>query len=376
MKTAGVVGLAFAGVVGLAAAAAAGLGFAIARRLTTPPSGRVYDLTVRDVVSVDGQPAVVIDRTPRTTAPGLYNLWVEGGGWVKLGAVLETADTTVTRVVQSEDPAGVLRPGQRVSWSGIYFQDPADAGLDAEDVLIDTPVGPAPAWLIPPTGEVRDGHWAIHIHGLGSPRAGTLRGVRVAARAGLTSLVVTYRNDGEGPSLGSGRSTLGETETADVRAAVDYAIALGAQRITLFGWSMGAAIALEVASEAKCRTVIAGLVLDSPVLDWQATIAANCIRAGLPGWVGGLTRPWLRDPITYVSWITRAHELSIATLIMHGSEDTSTPLDVSGYFARLRPDMVRLELFHSDHTAVWNQDPERWEAIEREFLDDMSLRSS
>lgn len=368
MKTAGVVGLVLAGAVGFAAVAAAGLGFAIARRLTAPLSGRVYDLKVRDVVSVDGHPTVVLDKTPRTTAPGLYNLWVEGGGWVKLGAVLDTAETTVTRVVQSENPAGVLRPGQRVSWSGIYFQDPDDAGLDAEDVLIDTPVGPAPAWLIPPTGEVREGDWAIHIHGLGSPRAGTLRGVRVAARAGLTSLVVTYRNDGEGPTVGSGRSMLGVTETEDVRAAAQYAIAQGAQRIVLVGWSMGAVVALELAAGATPLDAIVGLVLDSPVLDWKATIAANCSRTGLPAWAGTLAHPWLRGPTARVDWLDRADDISKPIVMLHGSADRSTPFFISAQLQRLRPDVAELRGFDSDHTLTWNRDDETWERVVGQWL--------
>lgn len=367
MKTATAVGLALAGAVGLAAAAAAALGFAIARRLTAPPSGRVYDLTVRDVLRVDGQPAVVLNRTPRTAAPGLYNLWVEGGGWVKLGAVLESADETITRAVQSEEPTGVLRRGQCVSWSGVYYRDPADAGLDAEDVLIDAPVGPAPAWLIRPSDAEAD-HWAIHIHGLGGRRAGTLRGVRVAAAARLTSLVVSYRNDGDGPEVGTGRSTLGVDETADVRAAVHYAIAHGARRVVLFGWSMGASIAIELAADVALRGVVIGLVLDSPVLDWNATVAANCARAGLPAWGSALAHPWLRTPIAQVAWIARSGELSIPTLILHGTEDSSTPFRVSAQLRNLLPEITKLEAFNSDHTMTWNAEVERWDYVVEEWL--------
>jgi hypothetical protein len=189
-------------------AGAAGLGFAIARRLTAPPAGRVYNLTVRGVVQYEGHDAVVLDRDASTVATGVYNLWLEDGGWVRVGRLVGEDAGTVTRLVESTEPADALAGGKRVSWSGIYYRDPADAGLDAEDVIVETPVGPAPAWLIRPTAQATN-DWAIHIHGLSSPRAGTLRGVKVAADAGLVSLVVTYRNDGEGPTVGTGRSTLG-----------------------------------------------------------------------------------------------------------------------------------------------------------------------
>jgi len=38
--------------------------------------------------------------------------------------------------------------GDRFSWSGIYFANPADAGLSAREISINTPAGAASAWLI------------------------------------------------------------------------------------------------------------------------------------------------------------------------------------------------------------------------------------
>ena len=70
------------------------------------------------------------------------------------------------------------------------------------------------------------------------------------------------------------------------------------ERIVLFGWSMGAAIALQLAAEREFEGVIGALVIDSPVLDWTATINANCARAGLPLLV--------RDPRTPVAAQPRA----------------------------------------------------------------------
>ncbi|MGO2111696.1 MAG: alpha/beta hydrolase family protein, partial [Pseudoclavibacter sp.] len=87
----------------------------------------------------------------------------------------------------------------------------------------------------------------MHIHGLGSSRAGTLRGVQIASELGLTSLVTTYRNTVDGPQVGSRRSTLGIDEFHDAEPALEFAIEHGAEQIVLFGWSMGASIALRLA---------------------------------------------------------------------------------------------------------------------------------
>lgn len=379
-------GWAVAGAVGASCVALGGLGLVIARRLTAPASGRRYDLTIRGVDNSGERPVVLLDRTSSTAAPGLYCLILENGGWIRLSSEVENRGLRfVGREVLGE-PGDGLTAGARASWSGIVFSSPDEAGLKATDVKVSTEVGQAPAWLIKPEGK-SSSTWAIHIHGLGSTRAGTLRGVQVTSEAGLTSLVVTYRNDGEGPLVGTGRSELGAAETNDVLAAVRLARENGARNVVLFGWSMGAAIALQLGAEPELREVVAGLVLESPILDWVSTIGANCVRAGLPAWTGGLALPWLTigpcadmvrlsNPVDLrrFNWMARANELSVPTLILHGTFDRSSPFEVSNRLSLLRPDVVKLEAFDADHTFSWNADCERWRAVLSSWLE--SARAS
>ncbi|MET4638423.1 alpha/beta fold hydrolase [Mycetocola sp. 2940] len=362
------------GVVAAAGVAFGGLGLVIARRLTAP-GGRQYDLTIRGVETSGELLTVVLDRTPRTTLHGLYSLFVENGGRVRLSPEAEDRGPgLVARQVLGEPGEG-LTVGGRASWSGIIFSSPEDAGLAVTDVEVPTGVGPSPAWLVAPEGDSST-IWAIHIHGLGGSRAGVLRGVHAASEAGLTSLVVTYRNDGEGPFVGTGRSGLGSDEADDVRAAVRFARENGARSVVLVGWSMGAAIALQLGADAEFHGLIAGLVLESPVLDWVSTIRANCARAGMPDWTGVLAVPWLkfrtmarvtglanRVDLRRFDWIARADELTVPTLILHGSPDTSSPFALSARLRDLRPDIVDLEAFDADHTMTWNSDCERWQAV-------------
>lgn len=355
---------------GLITASALGAGWTIARRLTAPAGPRIFDLAIRDIERDDGTRRVVLDRTPQTTADGIYNLWIEDGGWAQLSAeASERGPGRIARTVVGTSPGLRLAPGDRASWSGIYYATPADAGLNARNITITSPAGPCPAWRI-------DGDpstWAIHIHGLGSTRAGTLRGTQVATDLGYTSLIVTYRNTSEGPRVGTGRSTLGHTETADVDEAIGYAVRRGAQRIVLFGWSMGAAIALQLADRPRHHGLITALVLDSPVLDWTETIKVNCARSGLPAAAGLLAVPWLAIgplasmvglpgpiPLRRFDSITRAAELTTPTLIHHGMRDSSAPLRLSQAVRDRRADIVTLETFDADHTLTWNSDPERW----------------
>lgn len=358
---------------GLLTACALGTGWTIARRLTAPAGPRIFDLTIRDIEHDDGTQRVVLDRTDQTTAVGIYNLWIEHGGWAQLSA--EASDRgpgRIARTVVGTSPGLKLAAGDRASWSGIYCATPADSGLNARDITITTPAGPCPAWRI-------DGDpstWAIHIHGLGSTRAGTLRGVQAATELGYTSLAVTYRNTTEGPCVGAGRSTLGHTETADLDEAIGYAVRRGAQQVVLFGWSMGATIALQLAARPRYDGLITALVLDSPVLDWTETIKANCAHSRLPAAAGHLAVPWLSTgplarmlglpapiPLRSFDWITRAAELATPTLVLHGTRDSSAPIRLSQALQDRRVDIVTLETFDADHTLAWNTDPERWRAV-------------
>ncbi len=356
---------------GIAAAAAAGLGWTIARRLTAPVGPRTFDLTIRSVEHDDNGDLIVLDRTEQTTAHGIYNLWFEHGGWAQLSTdIIGRGPTRVARRITGLTSGSTPKAGDRTSWSGIYYATPADAGLHARDITITTPAGQCPAWRI-------DGDpstWAIHIHGLGSTSAGTLRGGLAATELGYPSLVVSYRNTAEEPRVGTRRSTLGHAETPDVDEAIGYAVRRGAQRIVIFGWSMGAAIALQLADHPRHQGLIAALVLDSPVLNWTEVVKANSDRSGLPAAAGHLAILWLtlqplaravglpgRIPLRSFDWTARTADLATPTLILHGTRDDSVPIRLSQALRDARPELVELETFDAGHTLCWNADPDWWQ---------------
>lgn len=139
---------------------------------------------------------------------------------------------------------------------------------------------------------------------------------------GYTSLVVSFRNDGEVPPSADGRYTLGQSEWRNVESAVQYAVANGATEIVLFGWSLGGAIALRLADLSAHSDFIVGLILDAPVMDWQTTLTANAGASGLPRSIAALglrllqspTMRWvtgLQDPMDLAQsdWVTRAPEI-------------------------------------------------------------------
>ena len=142
----------------------------------------------------------------------------------------------------------------------------------------------------------------------------------------------------------------------------------------LFGWSMGAAVALQLADHPRHQGLIPALVLDSPVLNWIEVIKTNCARSGIPAAAGHLAIPWLtlhplvravglpgRIPLRSFDWAARSTDLTTPTLILHGTGDDSVPIRLSQALRDDRPDIVELETFDSGHTLCWNTDPDRWQ---------------
>ena len=357
-----------------------------ARRVVVPSTTRREDLSIRKVFSGDdGSLRIELPATPLTRAPGRYSLWFGNGkGHACIGDVIaeDASGETVTRLVERVD-SGDLHSATAGIWSGYAYSKPEQLGLPFEDVEIQVDDGVAPTWKFPPTaGSPVSSTWAIHVHGMGGKRAGALRGVPVVSRLGITSLVVSFRNDGEAPPSNDSRYSLGQNEWLDVEAAIKYAVDHGAERLVLFGWSLGGSMALRAANLSAHSDRIFGLVLVAPVLDWAETLTTNGSASGLPEaiaraglkllgssaarWVTGLNQS---IDLSALDWVTRADDLNTPSLILHGSDDKSTPVAVSERFAELRPDLVQLVRFEvPGHSLEWNADAEKWESSVTRFL--------
>lgn len=362
-----------------AAAAFLALVSTVSRKVVVPPRKRP---TNAHIVAVDRPGRTVTLRTDAdTVVPGRYGLWVDGSEpYVKVGDVLSQGDRTVTRAVLSSNLARV--PGDvSAGMSGWFYRHPRELGAEYEYVSIATPLGGAPAWVVPSDDGVGE-DWVIQIHGHGSQRAEGLRAVPVFARSGYTSLLVSYRNDGEGPRSVDGRYGLGSTEWRDVEAAIDLAIERGARRIVLMGWSMGGAIALQTVLRSDRAASVVGLVLDSPVVDWHRVLTFQATASRVPGilrdaalqaighdWGRRLTG--LAQPVDLASLdvVASADALTHPVLILHSEDDGFVPSDGSKALSEARPDIVSLVSFHTArHARIWNYDEDRWNTSIAEWL--------
>jgi len=378
---------------GIAAATAFLAAAYFAREVVVPKTLRREDLQIRRVFhGADETLMVELPASARTTAPGRYSIWFSNGkGHACIGEIVSTDASagTVTRLVERVD-SGDLQTAKTGIWSGYVYPTPEPLGVPYSDVQIPVENGMAPAWKFTPTQASGDSStWAIHIHGLGGSKAGALRGVPVANRLGYTSLVVSLRNDRDALASSDRRYHLGQSEWHDVEAAVSYAVGQGARQIVLFGWSLGASIALQLAASSEFRHLISRLVLNAPVIDWSSTLVANALSSMLPGWVARLglqmlgssgTR-WITGldaPLSFhtLDFLARADELSVRILVIHNEGDRSTPFAISREFVTRRPEATLLTFPSAEHTQEWNSDPDGWDAAVENWLRNVPPPSS
>jgi len=326
------------------------------------------------VLAVEGD-RVTLERDAGTERPGTYGLdWPDGHAIV--GRVLAVRDDAVTRRLRAVE--GRLAPGTDAEldphvWEG----DPRRArGIAFEVVEIEGELGPMPAWRVDPPRP--SGVWAIFVHGLNGTRETALRVLPTLRRAGLTTLAITYRNDEGAPPAPDGKHHLGLEEWRDVEAAARYALAQGAERLVLIGYSMGGAIVTQFAERSELAGSVAGLVLDSPALSWKRILAYGATELGLPELVAVPVR-WAIALRIEVDWdrldaLQHTGQLSLPTLLFHGTEDSVVPIEISEEYARALPEHVTYyHVPRAGHVESWNVDPAAYEARLRAFLADLGV---
>lgn len=364
----GIASIVVLGAVAAASVAAAAVTVLVARSVVTPPSRREEDIRVLAVT----EDTVTLSRTADSGTAGRYGLWFDGArGHARIGAVVVTDDQSVTRELLGVE-FGVLRAPTMARLSGWFYLHPSELGLPYQDVAVPTALGFAPAWQVP--AAVDSGRWVIQVHGRAVQRQEALRAVEVFHGAGFTSLLISYRNDGDAPRSVDHRYGLGDSEWLDVDAAMAYALENGATDIVLMGWSMGGATVLQAATRSTHAGAVRGIVLDSPVIDWVGVLEFQGTVMRLPriirrGALALISREWGRRltgqaeaiNLSRLDFVARSRELQWPVLLLHSDDDGFVPSDGSRSLATSRPDIVTFEAFDTArHTKLWNFDETRW----------------
>jgi uncharacterized protein len=313
-------------------------------------------------------------------APGRFGLWWDGG-YAQVDRITATAEDDPTFAQRALIPidgtppvcaSGNMDACQQLDLETVAYDNPAMAGLDAQDVTYQSPLGSMDAWLI--DGE--SSRWAIHVHGWRTDRREAIRTLPTFNDAGLPSLVIAYRNDSGAPADPTGRYRFGRSEWMDVEAAVEYALTNGAEDVVLVGYSTGAAAIMAFLDRSEHRDDVAGVVFDSPNVDFGRAVKNNAADRKL---VGPIPIPptltafamWLADLRYDVGWDVidyTGDAVPVPGLVFQGSADGTVPPSVATDLAAANPQTIELVETGADHVASWNEDPDRYESKLSAFL--------
>lgn len=351
---------------GAGGAAAAAVGWHYSTVLLHPASNP----GLPERVLAAGEGTVDLARSRLSAQPGVWGLRSAAGLSV-VGPVLERGRRRVVRELR-DGPAPETGPA--VLDAGPYDPDPGARGLEFDDVEVRTELGPAPAWLVP--GPADGATWALCVHGRGGTRREALRVLPALHAAGLTSLVVSYRGDGEAPQSPDGRSHLGDTEWRDVAAAVSYALGHGARRLVLVGWSMGAAVGGAFLGRSGRADSVAAVVWDAPLLDWRCTLRRQARNRALPPSLAGVAARFTERRIGIdlgrFDLLRNPPAVRPPTLLLHSDGDTAVPVTLSRDLVAAGPGLgwpvTYREFAGTEHTGSWNADPQAYEAAVTGFL--------
>ncbi|HEY7056565.1 MAG TPA: alpha/beta fold hydrolase [Vicinamibacterales bacterium] len=209
------------------------------------------------------------------------------------------------------------------------------------------------AWIMP--RDIADeGIWALYLHGNASTIASSVNisHYRELRRVGLSVLAPEYR----GFAGLAGQPTEGALD-ADARAAYDYLRTqrhVAPERIVVFGWSLGSALAVDLAQGVEQAAVI---------LEGAPTSQAGLTQRRYPFFP---VRLLIRNPFDSRSKIAGVHS---PLLFLHATDDQVVPIaEGRRLFDAARGDKTFVEV-RGGHFGAVDVDASAFSQAIRRFLD-------
>ncbi len=296
------------------------------------------------------------------------------GGWSTMRFLRRVLAGLVTVAIAALTGAGLsysdtLRDRHLVVPESLAEPDHAEIPVSAEDVSIAGPLGDLPGWWIP--GE--SATWALLVPGRGADLRQVLPILPTLSEAGLPVLIVSYRNQPGAPETEGRLALYGQTEWEDLEAAVRHTRREGARSALLVGYGMGGSVAMGFLARSPLAETVRGVIMDAPVVDVGATVDWEMDRRGVPAVVTDIAKA-ISSARFGISWsatnyLARADELEVPVLVLHGVEDSSTPIEISRAFAQANPQEITVVAVpQAGHLESWTVDPALYDARVRDFV--------
>lgn len=211
------------------------------------------------------------------------------------------------------------------------------------------------SWII--QGMNPAGPRLVLVHGWGSSSIGALK--RIPHLAEHASQIITLDLPGHGESAGNAQ--MGTNEHIDLDALLSSIDQLtGPVPTIVYGWSMGAGIALRFTKDFHQQHNIQAVIAESPYIHAQ-TPARNVINLrGLPtklnlkpaimliGLMRGVGFKW-----TGFARDTIATEVTQPILLIHGTNDPVCPLADSQQIQSAAPNATLIKIKEGGHNNLW-----------------------
>lgn len=228
---------------------------------------------------------------------------------------------------------------------------PASLGLDSRDVSFQSEDGtPLVARLIAPPASPSSAGWILYLHGAGG-NVGVVAYNEAWAqfrRLGLGVLAVDYRGFGES----GGRPTEAGLYR-DASAAYAYLtgrLGVPASRIIIYGYSLGSAVAIDLAT----RVPAAGLIVEGALLSVPAR--------------GAELYPFL--PVAWMAHnrfasVEKISGVTMPKLFIHAREDTDVPIAHGRKLFELAAPPKSFQEVAGGHRTAYQVDPGFFPAVAR-----------
>jgi pimeloyl-ACP methyl ester carboxylesterase len=299
-------------------------------------------------------------------------------GWIIVGGVVVVLYVPAMATIMVLAMWWLFTPG-RVNWAGPRQDDPfalgyrgdpkSGLGLDFETVKVPTELGEEEAWLVPAdSGSL----WAIYVHGIGGLRENGFRQLSVLHEAGITTLMIGYRNDPWGPEGRRPFYSFGLDEWRDLEAAVQWAKGRGAERIILVAESMGAGVMGQFLMRSAEAGGVVALVLDSPALDFGAVLQGFAQWAPLREVIVplGFRLARLTLPVDLRTAVVAdvVRDFRGPVFVVHGTADLLVPVTVSRDLVAARGGSTTYLETNAQHLRSWQGDRQRYRGEMLAFL--------
>jgi len=216
------------------------------------------------------------------------------------------------------------------------------------------------AWVMQ-QGDAEERPWALYLHGNPSTVASVVNisHYELLRNIGLDVLAPEYRGFGGVEGTPSEAGLL-----ADARAAYDYLREhrrISASRIVVYGWSLGGAVAIDLASRVEIAAVI---------IEGAPASMVDIARQRYPFLP---VRLLMRHPFES---LRKIQGVSAPILLLHSPEDEVVPPDHARQLFEAAPGRKRLIEVRGGHVEASSVDGKRIERAIGAFLDEAGIRTA